>query len=178
MEDFIKEKDPLEMETFKEKEEAAMKRKIEGNDYFNKNMVPSAIRKYTKALEIFSYEGSLSEKEKEFVRKEIKLPCYLNLAASHVKNLEHQRVVEFANKALEIDPKSLKGLWRKGCALTELGEWDNAKKSFTDGLAIEPDNKALKSSLAHLIKLITEKEKMEKLKFRNVFQKLADTEDY
>jgi len=174
--EFKKEKESWEMDTFTEKEEAAIRRKTEGNNFFAKDKMILAIRKYKKALDIFSYESGLTEQEKEIVKKDIKLPSLLNLAACYLKTKEYKEVIENTNKALELDPLSVKGLWRRGCALTETGDWEDAKLAFKKALQIEPDNKSVISSLTRLNKIISERDKEDKKRFKNMFQRLEEME--
>jgi len=158
------------METYSEKEEASLRRKNEGNNLFSQNQFTLAIRKYKKALELFNYESSLSEIEKENVKKDIKLPCYLNIAACHLKLQEYKETLENTEKALQLDSNSVKGLWRRGSALTELGQWEEAQQAFMKALEIDPNNTAVKTSFSRLKKMRNEQEKIEKKRYQNMFQ--------
>uniref|UniRef100_A0A6B2L6K6 peptidylprolyl isomerase n=1 Tax=Arcella intermedia TaxID=1963864 RepID=A0A6B2L6K6_9EUKA len=165
---FTKEKEFWEMESFTEKENVAMARKNEGNKFFNASKFNLAIKKYQKALSFFKSMNDLSPTEKGVVESNILLPCYLNLAAAFLKTSDYKEAKSNAKHALSIDPKSVKALWRLGCAQTELGEWEDAKKCFEDALQIEPDNKAVKASSANLKKLISEQNKAKNM-YKNFF---------
>jgi len=175
--EFTKEKESWEMDTFQEKEEAAMRRKNEGNKFFSDNRISLAIRKYKKAIDIFNYESGLTEQEKATVKKEIKLPSYLNLAACYIKTKEYKAAIENSKKALELDSLSVKGLWRLGCALTEVGEWQEAHQNFTNALQIEPDNKVVQNSFTKLKKIMAEQDKQDKKRFQNMFQRMVQMEE-
>jgi tetratricopeptide (TPR) repeat protein len=55
--------------------------------------------------------------------------------------------VEDSDAAISLDPKYVKGYWRKGQGLVAMGDHKAALVAFEKGLKIEPDNKALKKEV-------------------------------
>eukprot|EP01127_Copromyxa_protea_P011664 TRINITY_DN2953_c0_g1_i1.p1 TRINITY_DN2953_c0_g1~~TRINITY_DN2953_c0_g1_i1.p1 ORF type:complete len:415 (+),score=153.71 TRINITY_DN2953_c0_g1_i1:80-1246(+) len=169
LEDFEKVKEDWNL-SFEEKRDASIKRKNEGNDLFQKGHYKQAIKKYERSLKSFEYESSKLEGEKKkTVDHEIKLPCYLNIAACNLKLKKTRAALTNANKALEIDSRNVKGLWRQGLALQDDGEWDKAKKSFTTALEVDPENKAVQASLKKLKAIILQYEKKQQAAYKNMF---------
>jgi len=70
---------------------------------------------------------------KTAVEKEIRLPCHLNLAACYTNLKNYKKAKAQAIKALEIDERNVKGLWRRGLAEQAQGDWEVAKKKLFDG---------------------------------------------
>ena len=58
------------------------------------------------------------------------------------------------DKVMVIDKDNVKAHYRKGCALTALGRWSDAKKSLKRCLELEPGNKAAVAAQAKNQKLI------------------------
>eukprot|EP01123_Difflugia_compressa_P011155 TRINITY_DN4355_c0_g1_i1.p1 TRINITY_DN4355_c0_g1~~TRINITY_DN4355_c0_g1_i1.p1 ORF type:complete len:276 (-),score=75.46 TRINITY_DN4355_c0_g1_i1:112-861(-) len=176
MVDFEKGKESWQLDSFDEKYSVSLRRKNEGNVLFEKGSLELAIQKYNKVIEMFKTESSLKEDEKNKV-KELKLTSYLNLAAVYIKLQKFKPAVENATHALQIDEKNIKGLWRRGVAEMNNGDWDNAKKDFDHALEIDPENKSVKTSYAQLKKKISSADKKDKQRYQNLFQRLAADEE-
>jgi len=154
--------------------EAALQRKNDGNKYFDKQKMGLATRKYIKALDIVRRNGSssLSDSQKDKLKKDVALPCYLNLIACHVKSKDYKRAIELCNKVLEIDPQNCKALWRRGCAYTEEGKFIEAEKDLEKSLECAnttQEKKTVTTSMNKLKKLINEQDKKDKEKFKALF---------
>jgi len=134
------------------------------------------MEKYKKSLDVFQYENNLKDDEKDKVNKQIKVPVHLNLAACYAKMNDLPKVVENATKALEIDPKNVKGLWRRGAAKTDMGEWLDAKRDLNEASLLEPNNKAVKTALTKLKKVMDDQDKKDKQRYKNMFQRLSELE--
>lgn len=52
-----------------------------------------------------------------------------------------------AKKCIELDPKFVKGYFRKSVALCRLNEWDDAILAAEAGAALEPDNKSFQEAI-------------------------------
>jgi len=173
--DFQKGKE-WQLKDFEEKFEFSLKRKNYGNNFFEKDKIDLALEKYKKSLDVFKYESSLKDAEKEKVNKELKLPGHLNLAACYWKLKDYPKVIENATKALEVDARNVKGLWRRGCARIENGDWLDAKSDLDTALEIDPNNKAVKAALTRLSKVIAEQDRKDKQRYKNLFQRLVEME--
>jgi len=173
--DFEKAKESWQLNKFAEKFEVGVRRKNEGNELFEKQKYSLAIQKYEKAIDLLKYDSSFTDEEKKQAN-ELKLPCYLNLAASYLKEQDYKSVIDNSKKALEIDSKNVKGLWRRGVAYMSSGDWDFAKVDFEAALEIDPENKSVKTSYAQLKKKIAAADKKDRQRFQNLFQRLAEEE--
>jgi len=91
MHEFTKEKEYWELNTFSEKEDAAMRRKNEGNKFFSDNNFHLAILKYKKAIDLFNYESGLSEQEKSNRQKRYKIAFLLEFIRLLFKDKRVQR---------------------------------------------------------------------------------------
>lgn len=150
-------KDPL---TIDDKIERAFILKSEGNDYFKANDLQSAIRKYHNALlyvkglasrrgtlEALGADCSVSEinevtEERKAKIEELEFLCYNNLAASLLKKQKYERVIDYANKALELQPENTKALFRRGTAHMHIQDYLAAEKDFKKVLQVDPTEKA------------------------------------
>jgi len=169
--DFVKEKESWDM-TPEEKWTAAQKRKNDGNDLFKESKYKRAIKKYKKALTYLDAEYGMNDEQKAKT-KELKTPLYLNLAACKLGTKQYKEVKEDCNKALEIDPKNVKGFIRRAKANIELDEWDNAKTDLTKALEIDKDNVDAKHEMARLKKKIADQAEKDRKTFGGMFEKLS-----
>lgn len=174
--EFDKPKDTWQLESFEEKEQLALKRKNEGNSLFEKGKLRLAAQKYEKALEIFKHDNTNTEEEKTKIKKEVKLPCSLNLAAVRIKEKNYKDAIEHSTKALEIDSENVKGLWRRGVAHTELGDWIEAERDLYRARDLDPENTAVKNSIIRLKKSMELQNNRDRKKFQNLFSRLAEME--
>lgn len=82
----------------------------------------------------------------------LKLPVYLNIAACQMKLKQYEHAIKNCTKALEIEDKNVKALYRRCVALTEINEFERAWKDAEEGLSIEENNKAIKKQLLKIEK--------------------------
>jgi FK506-binding protein 4/5 len=174
---FEKEKESWELDKFEDKYEAALARKAAGNQLYKDKHLQRAVKKYNKALEFFQYDSKLEAAQKERVNKELKVPCYLNLAACHLTLHEYKKVLENANKALEVDGHNVKGLYRRGVANTELDQWDQARQDLDKALSLDPNSADIKTAIARLNHKVKAQDAKDRKVFGNLFQKLSALED-
>ena len=77
----------------------------------------------------------------------LKLPLYLNIAACQMKMRQYEYAIKNCTKALEIDGENIKALYRRCIALTEINEFERARKDAEEALSIDESNQALKKQL-------------------------------
>ncbi|KAF5740604.1 FKBP-type peptidyl-prolyl cis-trans isomerase family protein [Tripterygium wilfordii] len=94
--DFIKEKTPWEMNN-QEKIEAAWRKKEEGNLLFKNEKYQRAGRKYEKAADYVSEDGSFGDEEQKLV-KALRVSCWLNGAACSLKLSDFQGAIKLCSK--------------------------------------------------------------------------------
>jgi len=155
--------------SFEEKKNVTLQRKAEGNEFFQQAHYRSAKQKYKQCLKTFEYERDLEGEKADTVQKDIRLPCHLNLAACYLKLNNTRKTLVQTKKALEIDAKNVKGLWRQGLAEQAEGNWDVAKKSFDAALAVDPGNASVVASLKKLKAEIAQFEKKQAAIYKSMF---------
>jgi tetratricopeptide (TPR) repeat protein len=113
LESFDVPKSPWRCESAEESIEEALRRKEQGNTYFKLKEYDLASTKYTKAqlfIECADKESWLDTDLRK--ASDIKLHCSTNLAFVTLRNEEYDKCLVHCNNALEIDPVSLKALYR------------------------------------------------------------------
>jgi tetratricopeptide (TPR) repeat protein len=95
-----------------------------------------AILRYTSAIDKFGNNNDAKNTEE----RDLLIPCHLNVAACQLKLGKPGTALGTCEKVLKLDKKNVKGLYRKGCALTDLAEYDDAKSALKECLAIDPKN--------------------------------------
>ncbi|KAK4511239.1 uncharacterized protein ATC70_012453 [Mucor velutinosus] len=108
--------------------------KAKGNEYFGKKDYKNAILHYGKAIDL-----------------DPTVPVYfVNRAMAYLKTNSFLEAEKDCSRGLQLQPKNVKALWRRGIALRELGRMNEARKDFETGLTIEPSNKSLLDELNKL----------------------------
>jgi len=110
----------------------------------------------------------LSPKEQEEVNA-LRLPLHLNLAACLGKINRHNQAAENCNKALEIEKKNVKALFRRAQSYVQLKKLDEAKADLTTALEIEPKNGAIIKELAAVNKLLQQEKDKQKKVYAKMF---------
>ena len=139
-----------------------------GNAIFKKKDYVRAARRYEAALKL-----APPSSEDDAVNQ-AKLPCYLNAAACYLKLNKLETAKEKCNAALEIDPASVKALYRRGCAYLELGSWDEAKADLKGCLALDAKNKGAITALKKVQAKITGHANKQKAMFGGMFAKMGE----
>ncbi|KAI8376445.1 uncharacterized protein BYT42DRAFT_574635 [Radiomyces spectabilis] len=126
---------PASAEPVKELSEEDIKKadelKSAGNRKVAERNYPEAIKLYTEAIAI---NGSQAV-------------YYANRAAAYSQQGDHDKAVDDAKKAVEIDPKYSKGYSRLGHALFCQKKFDEAVAAYEKGLALDPNNTTIQNSL-------------------------------
>uniref|UniRef100_UPI00398F24FA FK506-binding protein-like n=1 Tax=Pristiophorus japonicus TaxID=55135 RepID=UPI00398F24FA len=134
-------KDSWEM-GFEEKWEAALHHKAKGTQHFKNGNLFGASRRYAKSLRLLvtvKYDVPL-EKGEEYDK--LRSMLYSNLAACQMKQNQYRNAIQNCSKALEMDPDSVKCLYRRGQAYASINEFDKAKGDLKRVLTLEPGNTA------------------------------------
>ncbi|XP_044143029.1 protein unc-45 homolog B [Bufo gargarizans] len=108
--------------------------KEEGNKYFKENDYDQAINCYSKAIKL------LKDKKTSAV-------LYRNRAACHLKKENYVQAASDASKAIDVDAKDIKALFRRCQALEKLGKLDQAFKDVQRCATLEPKNQTFQESL-------------------------------
>ncbi|KAL4779420.1 hypothetical protein BJX76DRAFT_340775 [Aspergillus varians] len=103
--------------------------KAEGNKAFSAKDYPTAIEKFTQAIEIDSNNHVL----------------YSNRSAVYAAQAEYEKALTDAEKAVEIKPDWSKGHQRKGAAYRGIGDLLSAHDAYEEAIKLEPGNEQAKN---------------------------------
>ena len=146
--DFTKAKEPWAM-TSSERLENSARVKDEGNRFFAEGRVSMAVRRYKRSLELVAHANFNDEEKAQ--SKKLEVASNLNLAACYIKQGgKWKEVLGCCNKVLEYEHANIKALYRRSLALTELREYEQAKRDLKQLLSIDPNNADAKRANASL----------------------------
>jgi len=151
------------------------KKREEGNEFFKQGKLNIALRKYKKAIEFIPSDSSLTEEQKKEV-KVMKVPCHLNHAICLIKEKKWKDALEQTEKVLEVEPKNIKGLYRKGLVLIGLDRWEEAMKLLVEAKELDPTNTAIQQEIQKLKHKINQHNKREANIYKNLFQRIDQIE--
>nr|QBH73895.1 fk506-binding protein [Thermobia domestica] len=171
LKNFEKAKESWELDSDEKLAEAEVL-KEKGTEYFKKGKYGLAVKQYKKVVKFLEFEAGYDD-DKDQERKTLLLAGHLNTAMCHLKLKDFIEAREQCSKALEIDPKNVKGLFRRGQAYLELGEPELAKTDFQQVLTLEPNNKAAANHIVLCNAKIKEQKEKEKKIYANMFDKFA-----
>ncbi|XP_070532768.1 uncharacterized protein [Ptychodera flava] len=157
-----------------EKIELAEEHKMRGTACFKNGQIVLASKRYSKALKLLITVGRKADLEQlsENMRSRynsLKCSCLLNLSACLLKLKQYYNVVLLCNDALSIDSNNVKGLYRRGQALTKLNEFDRAKDDLSKAHALEPSNKAVTDLMSVLLSKVKQQDRQYALAMSKMF---------
>ncbi|KAI7818036.1 hypothetical protein BC939DRAFT_464109, partial [Gamsiella multidivaricata] len=123
---------PKPTEPTVEQKKNAEELKVAGNRKVNEKDYAEAIRLYSEAI----------------VLNPVNAVYYANRAAAHSQMGDHENAIKDSLKAAEVDPSYSKAYSRLGHAYFSVGKYKEAVTAYEKGLALEPNNGTMKSSLA------------------------------
>jgi FK506-binding protein 4/5 len=147
--------------------------RVKGNEFFKLKKYKQAIARYENAIEGIGSQFVQAEEPQKSEAYAAVTPCYLNAAACQLKLNLNQKAMDNCDKVLVMEKDSAKAHYRKGCALTALGQWSDAKKSLKRCLELEPGNKAAGAAQAKNQKLIDGQAAKDKKMFGGMFDKMG-----
>ena len=134
--------------------------KAQGNEHFKEQRYAQAVRMYTEAIEVVQSVKGAASLAQISTGDEIIKSCLLNRAASHLKLLKPSDANTDCDKVLELDPNSVKALFRKGQALSQMapggGEANSAllkeaKDSLRKAAKLEPNNTQVRRAYREVV---------------------------
>lgn len=149
----------------------AKTQKDKGNDMFRQKEYSQAVECYLQAIN--ALEGNSMSEEKHKENQEIQLSCYLNASSCYYQLKKWKLCVQEATKALNINPKSCKALYRRGVAYLNLLDVQNAKQDLIMAAHIEPSNVEIRRQLEACKKAACEAKEKEKKTFASIFTKCS-----
>ncbi|KAG0424766.1 hypothetical protein HPB47_028032 [Ixodes persulcatus] len=164
-------KESWEMDT-DEKIEQADLAKNKGTLFLKAEKYQLALDKYKRAVDLLEHEDTL-EGEKKARRDTVMLANYLNVSLCHLRLKDTMEVIKACNKALELDPRSEKALFRRGQAHMTNKDFDEARSDFEQVLQIDANNKAAKNQLTVCAAKQKEQLQRERQMYKNMFERMA-----
>eukprot|EP00164_Ancoracysta_twista_P004641 GFYU01006269.1.p1 GENE.GFYU01006269.1~~GFYU01006269.1.p1 ORF type:complete len:733 (-),score=300.70 GFYU01006269.1:144-2342(-) len=146
----------------------ATKNKEEGTELFKDKNYEHAAQRYIKSLTHCEKFFDLSPDDIKEVDA-LKLSLHLNLAMCFLKIEKWPKVIDNCNAALKLDENSAKALFRRAQAYEATKDYDAAKKDLKAALKHQPDDKAIKNSLAKVEHYIQKQLEKEKKMYGNMF---------
>jgi len=127
-----------------------------------------ALKAYEGVISIFS---TLEEfKEDNAKATALKATAYANIGAIKAKEKDWSGVIEQSTKALELDPKNPKVLFRRAQAQAQRGENNVALEDIKLALELDPKNPAIVNLKKNVQLRITKQKEKEKKLFGGFFQ--------
>ncbi|KAJ4701592.1 Peptidylprolyl isomerase [Melia azedarach] len=169
--DFIKEKAPWEMNS-QEKIEAAGRKKEDGNLLFKNGKYQRAGKKYDKAAEYMSEDGTFGDDE-EKLAKSLRVSCWLNGAACSLKLNDYQEAIKLCSNVLDYEFCNVKALYRRAQAYMEIADLVLAELDIKKAIEADPQNRDVKLLQKKLKQLQTESNKREAKLYANMFARVT-----
>lgn len=143
--------------------------RMTGNEAFNLKQIGRAAGKYSQALRLLE-NTNLSDEAEENLMKKSALKLYLNLCLCNMKQARYGRSCKYARKALDVDSKNVKALFRLGQSLRKMSDYEEAKKQITKARRLSPDNGDILKEL-HVLDADIKKSSREN---KELFQKMLN----
>ncbi|XP_062887186.1 inactive peptidyl-prolyl cis-trans isomerase FKBP6 isoform X2 [Mobula hypostoma] len=120
-----------------------------GNYFFHQKQYQDAKDQYKKALSVFAQHQPVNEDQKQQIDSS-KLLLFLNLSIVCLKLNAPSRALVYGERALQIDSKHPKALFRCGQACLLTLEYDRARDFLIKAQKLEPFNPDINSALVKL----------------------------
>lgn len=121
----------------------ALEFKDKGNTFVKGKEYESAVKMYTRAIELCNDDPVFFSNRSQ---------CFLTLE-------RYKECIEDANRAIELDPKSFKSLYRRMAAYEKLGDDFRALQSCRQWLDVAPDDQSCKNAYDRIHNRIIDAEK-------------------
>lgn len=145
----------------------AVSQKDEGNAHFKSgdlNLASRCYRKGSSLLKKLNHANSGDDQVKALL-----LNLQTNLSMVCFKQNKHQQSRDIATKALNIDSKNVKALYRRAMANRKLGDLDAARKDLREAWKQDPKNKDVQRGLHGIKKEADQKKSREKAALSKAF---------
>eukprot|EP00947_MAST-08B_sp_MAST-8B-sp1_P004293 g4293.t1 len=177
-----KKKEKWEMST-PEKFAEATELKAKGNAAFKAGDMAAAADLYEEAASYLEQlddpmgDEAEAEEKLEGDIKALQISLFNNGCVAKIKLSDFGAAIQDATKALEIDPKNVKALWKRGEARMKFGLLKAARADVLAACKLEPKNKTLRKALADVKKAQDAAKAEEKKAFGGLFGKVSMYDD-
>ncbi|XP_026393364.1 70 kDa peptidyl-prolyl isomerase-like isoform X1 [Papaver somniferum] len=172
MVDFTKAKAPREMNN-REKIETAEKKKEEGNTLFKSGKYQKASRRYDKAVDYITVDGTFWDDEQQHVDS-LRVLCWLNHAACCLKLNNYPEAIELCSKVLDVEYHNVKALYRRAQAYMKTADFDLSELDINKALEVDPDNREVKILHKTLKQLRSESNKGDAKLYTNMLTRMRE----
>ena len=149
---------------------SALADKETGNALFKRGDTEGAIAQWLSGRE--KLDGLNVEGTGDPQTKALLLTLHTNIAMGMSKMQHWKEAVSSASSAIDLDPTSVKALYRRGMALRKMGELDRSKADLTEVLRLDPSLfKDVKRELLALRKQEKEEKEKAKVQFGGAFSR-------
>eukprot|EP01133_Synstelium_polycarpum_P000395 gene395-464_t len=135
-----------------------------GNDMFKVGKNAEAIEKYQKSLRYLDCVSMMDG------LRQTQTTCYLNMALCFTKLNKLKDAIQSCNEALALNPKDVKGLFRRGKAYSLQSDHDEAIQDFNKVLELDPENKDAKFELNKILKIKAEIDRKQASAYAKFFE--------
>lgn len=101
---------------------------------------------------------------------ELSLATHLNCALCHLKLGRTDKALEYCDKALKMSPSNVKALGRKGAALIEQKQWDDALEPLLQAQKEAKSDASIAQMIKQCREAIAEQEKARAKQYAQMFQ--------
>ncbi|KAG2500970.1 hypothetical protein HYH03_000792 [Edaphochlamys debaryana] len=152
---------------YEERMERAERRRLAGNELFKEGRWKDALAKYAMALSymdedfIYQLDGHYLDKAEK-----LKVLVHLNMAACQLKTEDYNTAIYNCGQVLNMDPKNVKALFRRGKARLALGRTEEAKEDLEAARKLDPSDAGIIAELRLLAKVQGEEKKAQEQLFK------------
>lgn len=135
----------MSAEQIKEIVDECEQNKSRGNEAFGAGEYGQAILLYSLSLDkADELPDKKDQGRKQLFRRDLVLS---NRAACFLKLGQHEKALEDAKRAQEIEPSNIKAIFRRGLSLHAMGRYEEALPILAEAHKLEPKNKQIKQAL-------------------------------
>ncbi|CAF0749382.1 unnamed protein product [Brachionus calyciflorus] len=145
-------------------------KKLRGNFHYNRQDFSQAIQSYKKGIRYFDENSLKGDEEDQDLKKflELSQALLMNTALSYYKLGELKEALETLENVLNAQNNHIKALYIKGKILLQMGETEEAVKSLSQAVKLEPSNSDIQKELSkaqakHKIQYENEKKMYQKM---------------
>lgn len=155
-----------------ERLDAARRHKERGSEMFRSGHFRSAALCYSKSVQHLAAVDpdlpleveELEEQEKEILS--LRTVVLMNLAACQLKMEQYHHVVSNCSRVLEVEPGSIKTLYRRAKALLAMSDFEGARLDALRARELEPGSQAI----GELLREVEAREGVHKAKYRDALK--------